>query len=339
MVVEQAERLALAREWKENIAVNSQRALAMGLSSDASLGGHFAEKIKAVTERTTAIQKRYAEIETTPEGRAGQDELADVRKRYLVQREALFEARGDAARTAAEGEVFKRLSDEYNGVADEVVGCQIKRQAQTAEAVIASMARIRWMAAGATLASVVLATVLGWRVARSVTQPLQALRRSAQRVAGGDLTEEMRSAGGRAETAQLAGDIAAMQAALRRLVAQVRDSTDSIDTASREVARRGGGGVVQQVVSTMDQINAASRKIAEIIGTIDGIAFQTNILALNAAVEAARAGEQGNGAVAQIEQTTQQNAALVEQSAAAAASLREQAQRLTAVVAGFRLAH
>ena len=53
--------------------------------------------------------------------------------------------------------------------------------------------------------------------------------------------------------------------------------------------------MVAQVVATMDDINASSKKIADIIGVIDGIAFQTNILALNAAVEAARAGEQGRG--------------------------------------------
>ena len=56
-----------------------------------------------------------------------------------------------------------------------------------------------------------------------------------------------------------------------------------------------GGAVVSQVVQTMESINTSSRKIADIIGVIDGIAFQTNILALNAAVEAARAGEQGRG--------------------------------------------
>ena len=61
-----------------------------------------------------------------------------------------------------------------------------------------------------------------------------------------------------------------------------------------DVARR-GGSVVGEVVSTMDDIQHSSRKIADIIGVIDGIAFQTNILALNAAVEAARAGEQGRG--------------------------------------------
>jgi methyl-accepting chemotaxis protein len=56
-----------------------------------------------------------------------------------------------------------------------------------------------------------------------------------------------------------------------------------------------GGAVVSQVVVTMESIDAASRKIVDILGVIDGITFQTNILALNAAVEAARAGEQGRG--------------------------------------------
>jgi methyl-accepting chemotaxis protein len=80
----------------------------------------------------------------------------------------------------------------------------------------------------------------------------------------------------------------------------VRQSADSasqanqLATSAAAVAQR-GGEVVGQVVATMDEINASSRKIGDIIGTIDGIAFQTNILALNAAVEAARAGEQGRG--------------------------------------------
>jgi aerotaxis receptor len=56
-----------------------------------------------------------------------------------------------------------------------------------------------------------------------------------------------------------------------------------------------GGAIVAEVIATMDEINSSSKKIVDIIGLIEGIAFQTNILALNAAVEAARAGEQGRG--------------------------------------------
>ncbi|MCV0441381.1 MAG: HAMP domain-containing protein [Hydrogenophaga sp.] len=79
-----------------------------------------------------------------------------------------------------------------------------------------------------------------------------------------------------------------------RQAAQHAQQADGLARQASEVARE-GGEVVDEVVRTMDQLNAQSLRIREIIGTIDGIAFQTNILALNAAVEAARAGEQGRG--------------------------------------------
>ena len=92
----------------------------------------------------------------------------------------------------------------------------------------------------------------------------------------------------------------ALPISLEQLTFAVRQSADAAAQASQlaqsaaEVAHR-GGTAVGQVVNTMDEINQASKRIADIVGTIDGIAFQTNILALNAAVEAARAGEQGRG--------------------------------------------
>ena len=198
--------------------------------------------------------------------------------------------------------------------------------------------------------------------------------------------------------------------------AQAAQQANQLASTASDAAQR-GGQVVGQVVSTMEDIAASSRKINDIIGVIDGIAFQTNILALNAAVEAARAGEQGRGfavvasevrslaqrsanaareiksliaasgervdsgarlvneagdamseivsaiqrvtdmmsdisasaseqsdgisqvnqAVVHLDQMTQQNAALVEQSAAAAASMRDQAQKLSEAVNVFRM--
>jgi methyl-accepting chemotaxis protein len=223
-------------------------------------------------------------------------------------------------------------------------------------------------------------------------------------------------------TEQTSGNLQQAASSMSQLNGTVRQSADAAAQANQlansatQVARR-GGEVVSQVVTTMGEINTSSKKIADIIGVIDGIAFQTNILALNAAVEAARAGEQGrgfavvagevrslagrsaeaareiktligasvdrvesgtrlvqdagatmgeivssvqrvsdiigeisaatseqsagigqvNGAVVQLDQMTQQNAALVEQSAAAAESLKDQARQLAGVVAGFRL--
>ena len=225
-----------------------------------------------------------------------------------------------------------------------------------------------------------------------------------------------------ARTEQTASNLQHAASSMEQLTGTVKQSADSARQANQlassaaDVAAR-GGEVVAQVVATMDDINASSKKIADIIGVIDGIAFQTNILALNAAVEAARAGEQGrgfavvasevrslaqrsaaaakeiktligasvdkveggsklvadagttmteivnsvkrvsdiigeitaaaseqsdgigaiNGSVTQLDQMTQQNAALVEQSAAAAESLKEQAVRLASVVGTFRL--
>ncbi len=103
-----------------------------------------------------------------------------------------------------------------------------------------------------------------------------------------------------ARTEQTASNLQRAASSTEELTATVRQSADSARQANQlaasaaEVAAR-GGQVVSEVVSTMDQINGSSRKINDIIGVIDGIAFQTNILALNAAVEAARAGEQGRG--------------------------------------------
>jgi len=322
----------------------------------------------------------------------------------------------------------------------------------------------------ALLAMVVTAFALGIAAAivitRSIVAPVRRAVELAGAVAEGDLSHRIEAAG-RDEMADLMRSLGQMNDNLRRIVGQVRASSDSIATGSSEIATGNadlsqrteeqasnlqqtaasmeqlsstvkqnaetaqeanrmassaaaaaarGGEMVGNVVHTMQEISSSSKRIAEIIGVIDGIAFQTNILALNAAVEAARAGEQGRGfavvagevrnlasrsaeaakeiksligtsvekvetgarqvdeagesmtaivaevkrvsqligeitnatveqssgisqvgdAVGQLDQVTQQNAALVEESAAAAESLRVQAARLTELVGVFK---
>ena len=224
-------------------------------------------------------------------------------------------------------------------------------------------------------------------------------------------------------TEQQAANLEETAASMEELTSTVRQNAEHARQANQlaigaqSVASQ-GGSVVGQVVSTMSAIEASSKKIAEIISVIDGIAFQTNILALNAAVEAARAGEQGRGfavvasevrtlaqrsaaaakeikgliddsvgkvaegsslvhqagstmgeivasvqrvtdimaeisaasqeqsagieqvnqTVVQMDETTQQNAALVEEATAAARAMEDQAVQLGEAVARFRLA-
>ncbi|MFK4705879.1 methyl-accepting chemotaxis protein [Roseateles asaccharophilus] len=318
----------------------------------------------------------------------------------------------------------------------------------------------------ACLAAVAAAVLLGWTLSNAITRPLQRAVSLAEAVAAGDLSSEI-VVESHDETGQLFAALKRMNEGLVDMVGRVRQSADSIATASQEIASGNmdlssrteqqasslqqtaasmqqmtstvhqtaessrqasqlanaaadaagrGGDVVQRVVLTMGEISEASRRIGDIIGTIDSIAFQTNILALNAAVEAARAGEQGRGfavvagevralaqrsaeaareiksligasvdkvetggqlvaeagttmsdivtqvrrmtdlmaeinasateqstgivevnqAVSSIDQGTQQNAALVEESAAAAESLKHQASGLLEVISQFK---
>ena len=333
-------------------------------------------------------------------------------------------------------------------------------------------ASTRSLMIGLVLLSLGLGVAIGLWITRSLTRQLGGEPAYAVDVAGviarGDLSTAIDTRAG--DTSSLLHAMEQMRAALVKIVGQVRSGTDTIATASNQIAAGNldlssrteeqassleetassmeeltstvkqnadnarqanvlavsasevalrGGTVVSEVVDTMASINDSSRKIVDIIGVIDGIAFQTNILALNAAVEAARAGEQGRGfavvasevrnlaqrsaaaakeiktlindsvekveaggklvdqagvtmeeivqsitrvtdimseiasasmeqtmgieqvnaAIAQMDEVTQQNAALVEEAAAAAGSMQEQAAALAEVVGIFKVGH
>jgi methyl-accepting chemotaxis protein I, serine sensor receptor len=242
-----------------------------------------------------------------------------------------------------------------------------------------------------------------------------AISHGAREIASGNADLSQRTEEQAASLQQTATSMDQLTSTVKQNAEHARQASELAGDASQTAAR--GGEVVGDVVRTMDEIATSSKQIGDIIGVIEGIAFQTNILALNAAVEAARAGEQGRGfavvagevrslaqrsasaakeikalivessgrveaggalvtragstmgevveavrrvtaiigeisaasaeqstgieqinrAVLQMDQVTQQNAALVEEAAAAAASLEEQAAQLDAAVAVFRV--
>ncbi|EPD42978.1 hypothetical protein HMPREF9701_01229 [Delftia acidovorans CCUG 274B] len=257
---------------------------------------------------------------------------------------------------------------------------------------------------------------------QSLVSVVHEVRKNADGIAGGSTEIANGNADLSQRTEQQASALQETAASMEQLSTTVKQNADNarqvnqLALGASQVATKGGGSV-QEVVNAMQDISESSRQIGEIVGVIDGIAFQTNILALNAAVEAARAGEQGKGfavvagevrnlaqrsaqaareikqliatsatrvkqgteladqagatmaevlhsiqrvtdlmgeissasdeqsagvaqvgkAVSQMDQVTQQNAALVEESAAAAASLRTQAQQLVQAVSIFQL--
>ncbi|OGB69635.1 MAG: chemotaxis protein [Burkholderiales bacterium RIFOXYC12_FULL_65_23] len=127
----------------------------------------------------------------------------------------------------------------------------------------------------------------------TVNQVAASMRIASAEIASGDRDLSVRSESAASSIEQTAASMEELTSSVRQTADATREAmTMAVENA--EVAQR-GGEVVGQVVSTMNEINQSSQKIGDIIGVIDGIAFQTNILALNAAVEAARAGEQGRG--------------------------------------------
>ena len=421
------------------------------------------QKIRALTADNPAQLERLKALEG-----AQQQWLATAIDPVIaLRRAAAVDGSLDAVVAAEQAGKGKAAMDAMRILLADIGKTESMLLGQRGQEAAALQSRTTWVLLGGGVIAALLACMLAILLTRNITRPLVEAVALAQRVAQGDLSSDIvvRS---QDETGQLMAALRDMNTALVGIVGEVRGGTDTIATASAQIAvgtmdlssrteqqassleetassmeeltaavkqnadnalaarslasaastvAVKGGAVVSEVVQTMGSINASSRKIADIIGVIDGIAFQTNILALNAAVEAARAGEQGRGfavvatevrnlaqrsasaakeikgliddsvekvgagsklvdqagatmqevvdsvqrlsaiigeitdaseeqrlgieqvneAISQMDQVTQQNAALVEEAAAAANAMQDQAAQLSHAVQVFRL--
>ena len=463
-------KLRTALQWAHLAEIAAARVSAAAATSDPAQAKAIRAPVLPMIETISSLQERIAVMALSDEDRRQMEKIADLRKTVKGSdvRIAALKQAGDVAGSRRElAQVFEPALAVYTQALRDFVTMQEQSVDRVRLQIAAKERRMRALSAGLMLLVLLAAVVGAARLIRSIKQPLAHAVEAAERIAGGDLTVRIESRR-HDEFGQLMRALQAMTASLGGLVGEVRKSTDSIATASAQIASgnqdlsqrtentasslqqtassmeqltdtvrqsaaaadeanrlaesasdaaQRGGRAVSDVVSTMEGIARSSKKMAEIIGVIDGIAFQTNILALNAAVEAARAGEQGRGfavvaaevrnlaqrsaraareikaliddsttrvdagsrivggagatmnevvssigrvtdmmagvsmaastqsqgigqvnqAVTQLDTMTQQNAALVEESAAAAASLRTQAQHLAAAVNVFRI--
>ncbi|CAG9167427.1 methyl-accepting chemotaxis protein [Cupriavidus pampae] len=243
-----------------------------------------------------------------------------------------------------QGKVSKLFRD-ANETGGKLAQYQMDRAKQNFESSQQAYHAFRNGMMAAMVVSLIVAVVCGVSLLRAIIVPLDGALEQFDRIADGDLTHEVHVVR-HDEMGRLLEGLARMQHSLADTVGRVRQGSESISAAARQIAagnadlsaRTGaqaasleqtaasmeqmtstvrqnadnarqasqlavsavdvahqGGAVVGQVMTTMADISSAAKTVAEVIGVIDGIAFQTNILALNAAVEAARAGEQGRG--------------------------------------------
>jgi methyl-accepting chemotaxis protein len=339
----------LVSEWYAFAMAATQRTKALVLAGDDRLDHFFAQDTKESKAKGDSVAAKLAELPMSREEKQLIEAIMQSRQTYVGARDRAYELRKSGQTTEAirafEQE-FLPSSVAYVGQMQHFLTYQRTQIDAQRQEIAANASRNQTTIVVLGMLALAAGTLCSVLLTRSITAPLRRAMHVAQDVAKGHLSRPVGKADGRDEIAQLQRSLDAMTHNLGRMVLDIRQSAQSIEMASREVASGNadlsarteqsasnleetaasmeqltgtvgrstesarqaeqlvqvaaavahqGSQAVTHVVATMQEIEQSSKRIGDIIGTIDGIAFQTNILALNAAVEAARAGEQGRG--------------------------------------------
>ncbi len=341
----------LIGEWHSLTEVNGARTLAVVDNPDPTVQAKLDGPIKANSARISEIQKSLASMKKNDAETPLYAAIATTREDYRASREAVFKEKKAGNLDTAKKIAVERLEPAlaaYLASISKLTSYQAKLIDNLSTEIQSRFANGQLVSTILGGLAILIGALVAWLITRSLLKTLGGEPAEAAviagRIASGDLSVPINLRPN--DSGSLLFAIKAMRDNLDTIVGEVRVSTDSIATGSREIASGNldlssrteqqasalgetaasmaeltstvrqnadnarqanslaaaasemalkGGAVVGEVVATMSSINESARKIVDIIGVIDGIAFQTNILALNAAVEAARAGEQGRG--------------------------------------------
>ncbi len=343
--------LARLQSLKDNANVSARVVRNLALITDTAQMAEESRRLDEVVARNGLVMKELDQRLQTEQARRLFAVIRQAREPFV---ETMRQAgdlglanQGDAARDLIMGRL-RALQTTYFDAVEALVSYQKSQTQATVDGSLRSVAEDGVAMLVLTLLAAALGSLVAWMITTTVKQQLGGepsyAAGVARQIAQGDLSVRVQLAPG--DTSSLLHAMEDMRAGLARVVADVRQSSESIATGASQIASgnadlsqrteeqasnleqtaasmeemnatvklnadtvrtatqlaasssqaaTGGGKIVDRVVATMEQITASSRKIEDIIGVIDSIAFQTNILALNAAVEAARAGEQGRG--------------------------------------------
>jgi methyl-accepting chemotaxis protein len=338
----------LASDLLNLAQLNGLRAVSIARSDSLELADLYQDQLLRGEKKAAELEAKLAALPMSGSESALLKAAADRKALLAAIRTETFRAKELGRTQEAEGLVgsklepaFKRYTQSLDALLEYQSRGARELAAQSAHA--SRLSRNLLLALGAM--ALVLGCALGWRLTRSIVDPLQEAVTLAERVATGDLCATI-SHGRRDEIGRLFDALNRMTESMAATVSRVLDGALAIDTASAAIAdgnqdlsqrterqaaaleqtaasmdeltttvaqnsasanqanqlaqsaskvAREGGQAVAHMVAKMEAIKVSAKKIVDITGVIDGIAFQTNILALNAAVEAARAGDEGRG--------------------------------------------